>query len=391
VIIDEGEGVGGSGPGSAVSTADSVTPAQGPMVASATAVSASTGGGCIGTGAGGNVFQETVCPDGLSQPCPSAGEATPVIASYLGFCDCLLSVDGGPSINPNGSCCYDVTVEVICVEGRPFLVDRETITARAEGGARGWIDEALTPDTKDLSAAACEALADRWTRNALFEHASIASFGRFALDLLAAGAPAHLIEAAHAAAIDEVGHASMAFAMASAYRGEPVGPSAFPIGGAVTVSGDLKSLAVSTAIEGCIGETLAAVMAAEELARATDPAVRRALALIAEEEASHAELAWRAVSWAMSMGGDAVREAVEAVFSGAARHVPTVPSDDPSLAPFTSMLAAHGRLDRATARAALVKGLDEVVLPCARALLMPAPRASASPCTMGGYARVHEV
>ncbi len=79
----------------------------------------------------------------------------------------------------------------------------------------------------------------------------------------------------------------------------------------------LARLAVSTLKEGCIGETVAAVIAAEQLARATDPAVRAALAGIAADEARHAELAWRTVAWAMDTGGPAVREAVDAALRAA--------------------------------------------------------------------------
>jgi hypothetical protein len=37
---------------------------------------------------------------------------------------------------------------------------------------------------------------------ALFQHASVASFARFSLELLALGAPPDLVAAAHAAALD---------------------------------------------------------------------------------------------------------------------------------------------------------------------------------------------
>ena len=110
--------------------------------------------------------------------------------------------------------------------------------------------------------------------------------------------------------------------------------------------------------------------AAEQLARATDPAVRRALSAIAEDESRHAELAWRTVAWAIERGGEAVRVAVASVLEDAARYVPGVAADTAIPA---EILGSHGRLDPATAREAMVRALDEVVRPCFASLLQ-APR-----------------
>lgn len=52
-------------------------------------------------------------------------------------------------------------------------------------------------------------------------------------------------------------------------------------------------------LEGCIGETVAALEAAHARDTSSDPGVRSVLARIAEDEAQHAELAFRFVSWAM--------------------------------------------------------------------------------------------
>jgi hypothetical protein len=192
-------------------------------------------------------------------------------------------------------------------------------------------------------------LAEAWTRDALLEHASVASFGRFALELLGAGAPPSLVADAHRAALDEVQHARLCFGLASAYAGEDIGPGAFDFGRGVAVEADLADIAVRTFLEGCAGETFGAVLAAEALAAATDPAVRAVLAVIAEDEARHAELAWRAVAWAVEAGGAPVREALR------------------------DALDAHGRLDAAAVRATIERTLREVVLPCAHGLLAGEP------------------
>jgi hypothetical protein len=78
---------------------------------------------------------------------------------------------------------------------------------------------------------------------ALLEHASVASFARFSLQLMAAGAPASLVEAAHRAALDEIEHARLTFRLASRYEGRALGPGPLPVDGSVAVDASLASLA----------------------------------------------------------------------------------------------------------------------------------------------------
>ncbi len=79
-------------------------------------------------------------------------------------------------------------------------------------------------DVSGLALEEREALGAAWLRNALMEHASIAAFARFTLELLAVGAPADLIRDSNAAASDETRHAELCFALASEYLGESEGP-----------------------------------------------------------------------------------------------------------------------------------------------------------------------
>ncbi|MDI1445271.1 ferritin-like domain-containing protein [Polyangium sp. 6x1] len=266
----------------------------------------------------------------------------------------------------NGQCCYATEFIPYC-EGRPYLVDERARTAPALHGRGdgGWGAKASGgPDVSAIAPDLRAALAAEWTRDALFEHASVASFGRFALELLAAGAPAELVEEAHRAALDEVRHARLCFALASAYAGEPVRPGAFPFEGATEVVADLASIAARTAKEGCIGETIAAVIAAEQCAKAEDPAVAEVLAGIAADEAQHAELAWRTVAWAIRVGGERVRAAVEEVFAGLGHGavLDAGGAGDPRL-------ARHGRLAGAALSEAAARAMEEVVRPAAGMLL----------------------
>jgi len=55
------------------------------------------------------------------------------------------------------------------------------------------------------------------------EHASIAAFARFSLQLLSLGAPAGLIDDCTRALGDETAHARLCFQLASAYAGRAIG------------------------------------------------------------------------------------------------------------------------------------------------------------------------
>lgn len=322
--------------------------------------------GCAGS--------DTSCFNWAQDSCPARESAL----SYMLICDgeeCITSVDS-EGIKEEGACCYDVTkedsgcgfLETCAVEGRPFLVESCVVTAapRPARRAADWSAAGVSPRVEELSPSQRRAIADSYTQSALFEHASVASFSRFSLELLAVGAPADLVADAHRAALDEVEHTKLCFALASAYGGAAVEPSSFPLGRAISIATELAQVAASAVREGCIGETLAAIQAGEELASASDPAVRAALSQIAEDEARHAELAWRTVIWALEIGGDDVHAAVAAAFAEVRPAAPVAPSAPDADA---AMLAAHGRLDEASVRAVHRLALMEVVLPCAREIL----------------------
>ncbi|AKT43665.1 ferritin-like domain-containing protein [Chondromyces crocatus] len=366
VVVDPVDGAGGAG--SVTSTTSlttaittGVTTSVGPTV-SVTTTTTSSGGD-----------PTYACFPWLGDAeCPSGGNAL----SYVSQFDCAAphyafttAVLDGPFPELD-QCCY-VVQQDICGVGRPFLVNGAPMAAtargRAEGGGAGsWSAGGLSPEVEGLDAEEREILARAWAQDGLLEHASVAAFARFALELLAAGAPAALVEAAHRAALDEVRHARLCLSMAATYRGGPVEPGPLPCGGSVSIGPDLAAFAADTAREGCVGETVAAILAAEQLSRATDPAVRKALFGIAEDEARHAELAFRAVAWALRVGGDDVRAAVAEVFDQAARDGVKAGgvNEDPR-----GVLESHGRLTVGAAREAAARALHEVVLPSARALL----------------------
>ena len=272
----------------------------------------------------------------------------------------------GPSIVAT-KCCYvvDENGPVIgCYVGRAFLVDEGLVKSELARGA-GW-RAGQAPSVAGLTDATREALAKGWVLDGLFEHASVASFARFSMQLLAAGAPADLVRDAHAAAVDEVRHAELCFALASAYAGADLAPGRLPMPPALPIEHDLAVMVIETVVEGCIGETLAAAQAEEALARATDPAVISSLESTLEDEIRHAELSWRFVRWAIDAGGPHVRAAVAYAFASfRAPDSPTQTLDGVDSAAF----AAHGRLTAPEARAVALRAIAQIVQPCACVLL----------------------
>lgn len=180
--------------------------------------------------------------------------------------------------------------------GRPFLVAG---TARlAPVTARRDYALPLTPCLDDLDRSARAQLSEAWLAIGRMEHASIAAFARFSLQLLELGAPHALLVSAQNAMADETEHTRLAFALASHYAGTALGPGSLPMHGALDAS-RLEDVLQLVLHEGCVGETVAALEAAECAAHAEDPVVRDVLERIARDEQAHAELAWRFVAWAL--------------------------------------------------------------------------------------------
>jgi hypothetical protein len=241
------------------------------------------------------------------------------------------------------------------------------------GGAGDAADRALDERTR-------VALASEWLGDALLEHASVASFARFVLDLLAVGAPSELVERAQAAIGDEIAHARLCFELATRYAGEPLGPAALPTsepGRSVR----LEEVAAAAVIEGCVGETLAALQAEAQLGVVLDVRARDALEVIARDEANHAELSWAFVRWAIERGGDAVKHAVGEAFSEAERKLALGETAELPAAD-AAVLAVHGRLTPAERGACHRAAFRDVIRPCRHALLGESQRsAQAEPGT----------
>ena len=253
-------------------------------------------------------------------------------------------------------CAYTISCEQwsCCGYGRPYLDDTGTAVTAETTADDAW--SRTHPVDAALSDADRAQLAAFWTKNAVSEHSSVAGFHRFALDLLAHGAPPELVRRAGRAADQEITHALDCFTLASAYGGSRTGPAPLALGGSAPVAKTLAELAAWTVRDGVIGETIAAYLAEESRLLASDPEVRRALAVVVRDETDHAALAWETLMWALSVGGEEVRLAVRGVFSSLAH-----PTSAPERS--TPGTIAHGILPAAARDAAVARCIDEVIRP----------------------------
>ncbi len=284
---------------------------------------------------------------------------------------CSGFVDGvpcGPVSSGFDTCCFWlVYTEGQSCPGRPFTVDGEPRLPRVVE-REDWA-QPLEPSVDDCTPAVREALARGWAQDGCFEHASVASFSRFVMELLVLGAPPSLLADAQRALGEEVEHARAFFGLASAYGRRPVGPEGLDVRDALQSSHDPVAIAVALAHEGCIAETISSLQLSVAAARATDPVVRARLEAIADEELRHAELAWRALAWMMARGDDQLRTRVAETFADATSFIPRA-SDGSDELP-DEVLRAHGRLSAEERLTLAERALVQLVAPAASHLLGP--------------------
>ena len=258
----------------------------------------------------------------------------------------------------NGECCYGPAPPGFHWRGRALrgpggvllaeIVERDGWT-RTVDARRG----AMSDDVR-------AALVEIWLRDAAFEHASIASFARLSLELIALGAPADLVRAAHRAALDEIEHAELALTIASELAGKTLGPG--PLASQSTEAPSFAGLARACFRDGCYGETVAAMLARASYEATREPELRGVYRQIAVEEQRHAELSFQIVAWAVARNA----EARAVIAEERDRLAASEPTYDPSSGP---ELTRYGVLAAATEAEVRARTVREVVLPCIDAAL----------------------
>ena len=267
----------------------------------------------------GNPDVDCACPRTPTDGCVSSCfiSSTDNNDNYYS-CNCF--VDGRPFVDASGKVLAAspvigrADVKLGLGEGESPMLDKSTITTSTKKNQQHTLGEG-------------------WTKNALGEHASVASFAAFTIALMANGAPSSLVEDSLKAGLDEVQHAKISFDIASKLIGRKVRPSALPPSHH-EFNHDLKALGMAVAKEGCVDETLSAIELAAEVefidkvlkGREGEDStkydgvgedtllwIRNELQTIALDESKHAELAWCTIKWVCSIDNevcDAVKSEV---------------------------------------------------------------------------------
>jgi rubrerythrin len=306
----------------------------------------------------------TISPCGPVEPGEFVCQTSVDTCGGLDDCPAVLPPESCVPRHPEGRAC---STTGIC--GRPFLVDGEARLADVVRDQGGWTSP-LAPEVTGLDAETCTELAAHWSKLGAMEHASIAAFARFTLELLSLGAPAELVAASQRALADEIRHAKLCFGLATAYAGHSLGPGPLSSEGALGAQ-SLDAIVETAIAEACIGETLAAVEAAEAAAHATDPSVRRVLLAIARDEKRHAELGWRFLAWVLDAAPTAARSELRARLGEIvedARRGTRAETYDTTTNTRAQALLGHGVLDAEVRRATRLAALEELVTPLACAL-----------------------
>lgn len=180
------------------------------------------------------------------------------------------------------------TVKVRCAVAE----DREvsTMGGCVVAGRRpeGLLDEAISGEHSALGA--------YFARAAHLEAAAVVAFEELAQDLWLLGAPTRLVARCHAAARDEVRHASLVGALARRFGALVPAVRRVPPPNRGQARARV-ALALENMVEGVVRETYAAAVELHRARVVEDPEVRAALAVVSRDEASHAQLSWDIARW----------------------------------------------------------------------------------------------
>jgi len=184
--------------------------------------------------------------------------------------------------------------------GRPLHIQGKPVRAEVHLGKGSNWARGQRPDSSHLDEPTRTALEALWLQDARGEHASIPAFSRISWQLVAIGAPSELLEWAHKAALEEISHTRLCFALAEGYGGRSYYVQPIPdmlVGGLDLTNDPIKVIAIETIFDGCLMEGFFANLASVATIQCEEPATLAALEQIAHEEASHAAFSWALLKW----------------------------------------------------------------------------------------------
>lgn len=186
---------------------------------------------------------------------------------------------------------------------------------------RGRKPEGFTLASRDDGAT----LGGHFAEAAEMEAASVDAFLRLDEELRAAGAPESLRRRARRSAEDERRHTQ-----AMVLLGERFGGSPRPFVIEPTERRSLTEMAVENAIEGCVFETWAALLATFQAEHAGDMELRTTMKTIARDETRHAALAWDVAAFLDARLAPSERARVSEARRDAFTRLETMIADEPS-------------------------------------------------------------
>ena len=329
--------------------------------------------------------ESTYCTQVYNEECPTAEDFE---STYLPIetCDGLehLEAISEPTaseitmISPGGdtatvsdsnsyTCCYETLAKtggLLCgnipsgaTEGRPLIFNGIAQTASVSFG-KTWSKGPLAK-SHQLTFEQRQILSNFWLRTAQMEHASVASFHQFALDLIRFGAPPDLLIRTNKAILDEISHAKAAFAITEGFLNQAISPGDFQM--KIQPATNLAEFAKKVALEAAINETIAVILATVQRAKCTDYAINKFLTKIIREEAEHAELAWDTLRWLIQKGCSDVVDSL--------RHLTTI-DFTPDVSSFPILgIPSHGLPSQTIIFSVLKHAYQHVVIPNLKMIL----------------------
>lgn len=267
----------------ACTAGDKAVGAGGDSSRSSNAASSATGQHDAGsdTACFGEVDAADDCGTFVHLPCGLPPSVHPAADCYLPINDCY-------ALCPTLSFyCYVRTPACVdggLVEGAP--VDLDCVTC---AGGMGRAPAGLH---RGEPAQGSSLIGRFFATAARLEAASAIAFQRLETELRVRAAPGALCTGARRAATDEVRHARRASRIAERHGSVPL-RARVRAGRARSVG----AFALENAVEGCIGETFGALLAAWQAQHAMVPEIAEFFRSIARDELRHAMLAWAVADW----------------------------------------------------------------------------------------------
>jgi len=236
-----------------------------------------------------------------------------------------------------------------CPHGRPLRVRGGQLLPRLRKGSE-WT-RGRKPDASELPEPARLALEALWLQDARAEHASVPAFARLSWLLAAVGAPANLVEWSHRAALEEIEHARLCFALAAGYGGRSHSVEPMPEllrGASLECRDAIATLAIESVKDGCLLEDFNADVASACAEVCEEPVTRAVLEQLAREERSHAEFSWAVLAWLLEHDATRVRpvvaSALEELAACSRPHAVSGPTLRLVAAADEALLRVHGRI-----------------------------------------------